>query len=233
MPDDAPRLGGCHWPGQCCENRLSFMPSAGGARGTPRHAAESAGRGHQGLTLVEVILVLALLVVIGAVSAPLLEGSFSRAGLQSAADVVRGAWSKARIAALQSGQTHVFRFEPHGGRFQVVLINDLGLPASNDLQPQIPGTEQRPVDMLRLSRSRLPDGVFFAAADISSSRQLAAMLPDVEGGSWSQPVVFHADGTTSDASLLLSNQNQNTIRVTLRGLTGISNTGHVDSEAAP
>ena len=37
---------------------------------------------HHGLTLVEVMLVLALLVVIAAVSMPLLEGSFTRARLQ-------------------------------------------------------------------------------------------------------------------------------------------------------
>ena len=60
---------------------------------------------HHGLTLVEVILVLALLVVIAAVSTPLLEGSFTRAGLQGGGDLLRAAWGKARLAAMESGET--------------------------------------------------------------------------------------------------------------------------------
>jgi len=187
----------------------------------------------RGLTLVEVILVLTLLVVIGAVSAPLLEGSFSRAELHGAGDLLRGAWAKARLAAMQTGQTCVFRFEPNGSRFQIVALNQLGLPEANELQPDDPNIEHKAVDMLRLSRSRLPDGVVFAAGDVSTSSQLMATLPGAAEGPWSAPVLFHPDGTTSDASVLLSNEQQTTIRVTLRGLTGISNTTDVASEALP
>ena len=53
-----------------------------------------------GLTLVEVILVLSLLVVIGAISVPLLNGSFSRAHLNAAADLLRDAWSRSRLTAV-------------------------------------------------------------------------------------------------------------------------------------
>ena len=187
----------------------------------------------RGLTLVEVILVLTLLVVIGAVSAPLLEGSFSRAELHGAGDLLRGAWAKARLAAMQTGQTCVFRFEPNGSRFQIVALNQLGLPEANELQPDDPNIEHKAVGMLRLSRSRLPDGVVFAAGDVSTSSQLMATLPGAAEGPWSAPVLFHPDGTTSDASVLLSNEQQTTIRVTLRGLTGISNTTDVASEAMP
>lgn len=186
-----------------------------------------------GLTLVEVILVLALLVVIGAVSAPLLEGSFSRAGLHGASDLLRAAWAKARLAAMESGQTHVFRFEPNGSRFQMVALDALGLPESEELQPADPNIEHRAVDILRLSQNRLPDGVIFAAGDVSTSSQIMATLPDAAEGPWSSPILFHPDGTTSDASLVLSNARQQTIRVTLRGLTGISNATEVGVEAVP
>jgi hypothetical protein len=43
--------------------------------------------------------------------------------------------------------------------------------------------------------------------------------------------VFHPDGTTSDASIVLANEGGQTLRVTLRGLTGISNVGDIGSEA--
>jgi type II secretory pathway pseudopilin PulG len=186
-----------------------------------------------GLTLVEVLLVLALLVVIGAVSAPLLEGAFSRAELQSAGEIVRGAWTKARLAAMQTGQIYVFRFEPAGSRFQIVALNELGLPESNDLPPADPTISYEAADTLRLPQTRLPEGVVFASGDIAPSSLVLATLPGAETGAWSAPIVFRSDGTTTDASLLLTNERQQTIRVTLRGLTGISDITDVAAEVLP
>ena len=186
---------------------------------------------HRGLTLVEVVLVLALLVVVGAVSVPLLGGAFSRAGLQSASDLLRGAWSQARLEAMQSGQSFAFHCEPHGGRFQLVALDQLGMPESQALQPENPNAERAASDILRLNRSQLPEGVIFARADVADSSYLAATAGSSSEASWSSPILFRPDGTTSDASLLLANEYNQTIRVTLRGLTGISSASDVGSEA--
>jgi Tfp pilus assembly protein FimT len=190
-------------------------------------------RAQLGLTLVEVLLVLALLVVIGAVSAPMLEGSFSRAALQNGGDLLRAAWSKARLAALESGESCVFRFEPHGSRYQMVKLVDLGSAEAETLEAETSGADHPAVDMLRLGKYRLPDGVTFAGADIVTSNQVVATIGDTSGGPWSEPIVFHPDGTTTDASVLLANERHQTIRVTLRGLTGISHAGDVGSEKSP
>lgn len=184
-----------------------------------------------GLTLVEVCLVLALLVIIGAVSAPLMEGSFSRAGLQSGAELVRGAWARARLAAMDSGQTHVFRFEPRASRYQIITLDQLGMPGTEMIEPENPTAEHSAADMLRLPNSRLPDGVIFAAGNISDSSQVLATLGTAMQSAWSAPILFHPDGTTTDASVVLSNESQHTVRVTLRGLTGIVNTSDVGREA--
>jgi type II secretory pathway pseudopilin PulG len=182
------------------------------------------------LTLVEVCLVLALLVVLGAISMPLLEGTFSRTSLESAGEVVRAAWAKARIAAMQSGQIHVFRFEPDGNRFQLVVLSRLGLPESNELQPQDSDARYDPTDMMRLTRNRLPEGVVFASGAAATSNHLMALLPETAESRWSDPVLFYPDGTTSDATVLLADKHKRTLRVTLRGLTGISNTSDVAHE---
>jgi type II secretory pathway pseudopilin PulG len=184
----------------------------------------------RGLTLVEVCLVLALLVVICAVAAPLMEGSFSRAGLRSGAELVRGAWARARLAAMDSGQTHVFRFEPRASRFQIIPLDQLGMPGSEMVAPQDPSAEYEATDILRLPRSQLPDGVIFAGGNISDSSQVLALLGTASQSAWSAPILFHPDGTTTDASLVLSNASQQTVRVTLRGLTGIANMGAVGQE---
>jgi len=184
----------------------------------------------RGVTLVELCLVLALLVVIAAIAIPAMGGAFARASLRGGCDTLRAAWSKARMAAIQKGQTFVFHCEPRGSRFQLIPLDQIGLPENQDQQAANPDAERAPEDILRLARTQLPDGVIFAKADIVNSTQLAATgSPD--GGAWSSPILFRPDGTTSDASIVLQNEPGNTIRVTLRGLTGISTSGEVGREA--
>lgn len=186
----------------------------------------------RGLTLIEVLLVLSLLVVIGAIAVPLLEGSFSRAALYGAGDLLRGAWAKARLAAMESGQTHVFRFEPKGSRFQIVALPTLEAP-ENELGLEDPETTEPTTEFVRLSQNKLPDGIVFISGDVASSAQTLATLPMTAESAWSRPILFHPDGTTSDATLLLANDEQVAIRVTLRGLTGISQTADAEIEALP
>ena len=183
----------------------------------------------RGLTLLEVCLVLALLVIIGAVATPVMDGTFSRGALRGASDVLRGAWARSRLAAMESGQTCVFRAEPNGRRFQMVALTALGTPESETLVADSGGNRDVS-DMLRMRENRLPEGVRFAAFDVSASSQLMATLGDATVGVWSAPILFNPDGTTSDATVLLANEGNDTIRVTLRGLTGISNIGDVGKE---
>jgi type II secretory pathway pseudopilin PulG len=196
------------------------------------HAAPRPAAQTNGLTLIEVVLVLSLLVVVAAISVPYLNGAFSRAHLNSSSDVLRDAWSRARLAAMQTGETHVFRFEPKGARYQIVPLDKLSLPEANELTPDDPDAEHSPHDMLRLSQARLPDNVIFAAGDIAASNQVAALLGAPSDETWSAPILFNPDGTTSDASVLLQNDRGQTIRVTLRGMTGIATASDVGMEAA-
>ncbi|MFO0790252.1 MAG: prepilin-type N-terminal cleavage/methylation domain-containing protein [Pirellulales bacterium] len=213
-----------------------------------------------GLTLIEVVLVLSLLVIISAVSMPYLDGAFSRAHLSGASDMVRGAWAQARLQAMESGEAQVFRCEPKGSRFQLTSLNKLGMPESSS-QAREASDEDRaaqksnqesestsdsdsgsssgsdsewsPEDILRLGIERLPDDVNFAMAEVSASNQVAAMFGGSTDQSWSDPILFNPDGTTSDASVLLENDRGETIRVTLRGLTGVSSAGQIGNEEVP
>jgi prepilin-type N-terminal cleavage/methylation domain-containing protein len=201
------------------------------ARGAFRSAKRV--RHARGLTLIEILLVLALLVIISAIAIPTLLGSFSRASLYSGGDLLRGAWAKARLAAMQSGQTHAFRYELNGSRFQIASIGALGLPENNELAPVDPEETPDQSGRVRLAENKLPSGIVFLGGDISSSNQILAMQPDVGQGPWSPPIMFYPDGTTSDASLLLSNDRQVTVRVTLRGLTGVASIVDVETEVTP
>jgi hypothetical protein len=185
------------------------------------------------LTLFEICLVLALLITIGTITVPLMSGSIARRALVSGADLLRAACSRARLAAMKSGEVHVLRCEPHGSRFEVVSFDRALLPESQELTPDDPDADFSPPDLLRLRTSRLPEGVIFASADISGSNQLKATSDLSDEGPWSTPILFRPDGTTSDATFLLVHESGRTIRVTLRGLTGTTNATAVGREAAP
>jgi Tfp pilus assembly protein FimT len=182
------------------------------------------------MTLIEVCLVMALLVVIASFAMPLLGGAMERRALMSGAGLVQAGWTRARLAAMQSGQTYVVRFEPKGSRFQVLSLDQLALPESQATQPEDDGAEHSAYDILRVFKTRLPDGVIFAKADVASSNQLTATMGSATDGPWSSPILFRPDGTASDATVLLTNEPGQTVRVTLRGLTGTSVASEVGKE---
>ena len=179
---------------------------------------------------------LALLVVIGSLAAPMLDGSFARARLWHSGDLLRAAWTKARLTAMQSGQTHAFRAELRGGHYQLIAWDSVQATAGQTPAPPAtspPEDDKEPAITAEFADDCLPEGVRFASAQIAPSTQLAASQPDVVTSGWSPPILFYPDGTTSDASVLLADQRQQTLRVTLRGLTGIAYPGEIGDEAAP
>jgi prepilin-type N-terminal cleavage/methylation domain-containing protein len=192
-------------------------------------------RHRDAFTLVEVLLVLALLVVVGAVTAPIMAGSVDRARLTHSGDLLRAAWSKARLSAMQAGESYAFRFEPKGSRYQIARVSAISAAGATDVNslPAEPtsGEEYSDADILRLSRDRLPEGVIFDSAQLESDAQQGASMPSTSD--WSAPILFYADGTTADAVLLLANSHGLALRVTLRGLTGISSVGQVAKGTSP
>jgi hypothetical protein len=134
---------------------------------------------------------------------------------------------------MQSGQTQAFRFQLKGDQSQLIPFDQLSLPESAGVRRTNSEEERSATDILRLSQNRLPENVIFAAGDVAASNQVAALLGTSEGEHWSPPILFKPDGTTSDASVVLQNDRGATIRVTLRGLTGIASASEVGNEAVP
>ena len=81
-------------------------------------------------TLIEVLLVLAMMVIISSVTWISLKGPMARQRVHSAADAVRGDWSLARRDAEASGQTYVFRYLVHGDRYRLGPQEDPSLTES-------------------------------------------------------------------------------------------------------
>ena len=189
-------------------------------------------RARHALTLVEIILVLALLVVVGSLARPILESGFSSVRLRRATDQLLAAWSETRARAIESGQIQQFRFQPETGTYRsepwyheevVPAIAEAAKSADPSADPK-----------LQESETELPDEIVFVEGealefDTVAGSQLAS-LTQGETGVWSNPILFFPDGTSSPAAVLLRNDRRVFQRVTLRALMGIGRASDLLSE---
>ncbi len=181
------------------------------------------------ITLIEVLLVLALLVVLAAMTWPAMDRPMANQRLRKAADKVRTAWAKARIEAMSTGQTIVFRctldsedysIEAQAGPESVSFI-------SSSTQGEFAETSSQSTESISTTNRQLPEDVTFVDGEVAFDTR-ATILTDGSLGTDSDsdslgldPILFFPDGTTSTATLVLENQYQRRIELSLRGLTGV------------
>ena len=187
-------------------------------------------RCHRGLSLLEILLVLALLVIIGAVAAPAIARFAKTQQLRDSANLIRGEWARARVQAMKSGRIHVFRYEQEGSQYVV----DFWMAADDELEAGDDSEIAQAAAGTPWDAESLPDGVQFLLgqnADEATGQQIEADLAThsnaTDAGVWSAPVLFYSDGTTSSADVVLANDRGQAIRISLRGLTGIGTVSDV------
>ena len=182
------------------------------------------------MTLFEILLVLLLLVVISSMAKPIFEGAFSSLRLKRGADRVLAAWSELRIQAIQSGEPHQFLFQADSGTYS--------LRPWQGLQVQQPaGSEDpnalRPVEYGQWQpyEAELPTNIVFSEGELltyESGEQPAVQSTGTTATTdWAAPVIFFPDGSSTGASLLMTNGRGLVQRVTLRGLTGVGRASDV------
>ena len=184
----------------------------------------------RGLTLLEMMLVLAVLVTLSALTWPIIRGAFSGYRLRSAADDVRAAWGKAHIAAMNSGRPYLFRCQPQSGSYVVQPWTG----AAADADAETEGASAGGVDPFVQCDAggkpivrNLPDDVIFHAGDTKADTRAQNVVGSDDGtqsggGNWAPPILFYADGTTSDAQVQLMNKEGRILTLDLRGLNGAS-----------
>ena len=181
----------------------------------------------QAFTLIEVLLTMALIVIISAVAWVALQGPMARQRLRAAADAVRNEWVEARVDAMKTGHTFAFRYRVHGDRYHLAAQEDAAAadPAAA-AKPSVTDEEELGDDPLPPPVDKtLPPGIRFLSADGAAS-DLAAMHDYSEAqlaedsGDWSDPIYFYADGSTSDARLVLAADRHSAMRLLIRGVTG-------------
>jgi len=159
-----------------------------------------------GFTLIEMLLVIAVIISLSAVAYPTLSAMYGDVKIKAAADTVRAAWTESRSHAIEDGRAYRFAIQPGTGKFRIAPDADgfwdgSGGDAGGDGEAP-PFTQE----------GNLPNGIQF---------DLGGDAPDA-GGGWSTVVVFNSDGgTNADVEVTLKEDDDSTpIIVRVRSMTG-------------
>jgi len=177
-------------------------------------------------TLIELILVMAIIVMIASLATPMMTRMIGRQSLTQGANRVRVEMGRARVEAIKTGNVQALFFLPQGNWFNVAPFSQL---------PQQSGIASRELAQLNnriytgYEDSFLPKGIRFTAGAMEIDSRSAQTLGDFKVDSDSiQPCLFYPDGTAQDATIYLQDDRRNRIAVVLRGLTGSARTVRVD-----
>jgi prepilin-type N-terminal cleavage/methylation domain-containing protein len=183
-------------------------------------------------TMLEMLLVLAVVAVVIAIAWPNVTRLSSQQKLNESAEKVRALAASARVHAIESGLVYQFRYEPGGRHFLVVPFER----EFEGVSPTSQGTGTFPGRFSKASGT-LPEGVTFAAPSLLNSlasnpaaalgqklpAELLTGLPDaakLETVSWSGPLLFQPDGSAADTSLDVTDKRNQRITLRVRGVTG-------------
>jgi hypothetical protein len=185
----------------------------------------------------ELLLVLAILVAVAAVSAPSLTGVMRNVKLNSAADIVRTEWTKAHVRAMKTGRIQVFRYEVGGTKFTVQpwIAGDDSLESDAASQEALAfGSSTAEPTKETGAEQELPEGTLFVMGDAQVEGRSLKVAEQVVGmmtteAEWSPPILFYPDGSSSDAFVVVGDDRETGIRLELRGMTGAVKVGEIAS----
>ena len=231
----------CHVVRQNDSTQYARANVGGPLRNRPRNL-------QPGFTLLEVLLVMIVIVIVSSIAIVNMRHAFANTRLQKGAQSIRAEFAKARIKAIKSGQTQVFRHMVGDNGFvtspqtttEDLLESDAQYvdAASMGLDTEEGSTVDQNAGLLSGMGGkveRLPEGVYFMGSDVAMDARAESRLsnyPELNssaagggGTGWGVPVFFFPDGSTTTARMVLANKKGFALAVELRGLTGIARIG--------
>lgn len=158
----------------------------------------------QAFTILEVVLVLAVIIVIGAITVPNIDNVYSDVRLSAASDLVRARWAEARSRAVDDGIAYRFAVTPDTGNFRIE-------PDATDDRDPVEGT---PAPMV--INDQLPGKVVFAPGGGGGDAAASESTDGME-----TVAVFLPDGTAqADVEVVFMSGGTRGLVLRLRALTG-------------
>jgi len=194
-----------------------------------------------GFTLLELMLVLAILVMIGSIASPMIGDLFERQKLRGAIDTLRLQWEEARLKAMRTGQAQVFTCELGTNAYSIkplVLQSDavnVGTGATLAVGGGLietenfgRGTVAVAADLTDSDARELEDKISFLSCLVMSDMRSFSLAQEsqtlgtgaINTQTVAQTVIFYPDGSTSTAEVQIQNELGDIRGLQIRGLTG-------------
>jgi prepilin-type N-terminal cleavage/methylation domain-containing protein len=190
---------------------------------TPRLDGGGQAIMRRGFTLMELLIVLAIIVVVLAASAPTLSRWAAQRQVQDAAKNVRSKLFKARLGAMHSSEIYAFQYQIGSGSYRLAPQDKLGQTSDSDAssssQTALTDNSGAPPP----EEGKLPEGMRFKVdtpEKVPADGNERTPSQSNGGSGWSDPVFFYPDGTTSDANFAVFDGRGYEVPITLRGVTG-------------
>jgi prepilin-type N-terminal cleavage/methylation domain-containing protein len=168
-------------------------------------------------TLLETVLVLALLAIVAALAYPSIDGMYGHHRLTAALDEVRATWAAGRAHAIEEGQPYRFSVVPGKGNFRLAPDAPEYWEGGN---PPPSGNGPQPAVMA----SALPRGVTFANGNGGGGggNNPDTVLASVSPGQYQTLAVFLPDGTArDDVEIRFNVRGAAPAVIRLRSMTGV------------
>jgi type II secretory pathway pseudopilin PulG len=172
----------------------------------------------------ELLIVMAIIVVVFAIAMPLIQKPLARREIQEAAFEVRKKLSHGLIDAMSSNHAYAFQYLCGSGQYRLAPADDTSASPGETASPS--GDQSATVnaaDSPRPESGSLPDGIRFQpdnTPDPEAGSPADQGAAQNSGDSWSDPIMFYPDGTTSDARFIVTSARGYSVHVTVRGVTG-------------
>ena len=170
-----------------------------------------------GYSLIELLVVLAALVILGAVLVPTFSGMSRDTKVKAGADVIQARIAEARAAAIEDARPYFLLLSPDGTRVRVAPDEQFADASAGEAE----------------------NGPFHAEQDLPAEVTARAVVggmaatPDADG--WVRVATFLPDGTCKEdsAAVELTEPGVYPLTIRIRGLTGTSSVAAGPAEMLP
>lgn len=189
------------------------------------------GHSRRGVTLMELLIALAIIVLIASLAVPAATRAWDRYRVKLAGDQLRAAFGHAHYEAMRTGQIQVVRMELGGSSYylQPWMAGDevINVSAEEAYEQTTPQYQIEPV-----AEKKLPEDVIFDSAQARFDTRAMQIEEETNQQQtaltqWSQPLLFYPDGTSSQAKVTVANERGEAVQVTLRKLTGLASVSEI------